>query len=514
MLIKSVIIENFRGYKGSHEITFENLTAFVGKNDVGKSSVLEALDIFFNDGKGVVKLDSTDINITTLNSSVNGKVDIVIGVKFYSLPDGIKIDEENKTSLSQEYLLDEDGCLTILKHYPNAGSAKIFIRAKHPHNPLCSDLLYKKQAELRKLTANLNCDHNKNAEMRQAIRNQYNEAELDLQLQEIDASKEDAKNIWDKLKAYIPVYSLFQADRSNEDKDKEVQDPLKEAVKIIMSNSDIQKKCQEIYDAVSNELQNVSQRTLEKIKELNPDIANTLHPQMPQNENLKWTDIFKSVSITGDNDIPMNKRGSGIKRLVLLSFFRAEAERIQSKSNAPGIIYAIEEPETAQHTKHQKLLIKSLKDLSQKENIQILITTHSSIVLKQLEFKNIKLIKDENGLKSINEVIPAQLSYPSLNEISYVAFDEITEEYHDELYNFIEGSSWMPDYKSGKPLRKYIKKTKTGGSNEFQITMTEYIRHQIHHSDNDFNQRFTEEELKKSIEDMRIFLNHKHNRPK
>ncbi len=36
---------------------FDNLTVFVGKHDIGKSTILEALDIFFNGGKGVNKID-------------------------------------------------------------------------------------------------------------------------------------------------------------------------------------------------------------------------------------------------------------------------------------------------------------------------------------------------------------------------------------------------------------------------------------------------------------------------
>lgn len=43
MQIKSVIIENFRGYQTRQTIAFDQLTAFVGKNDVGKSTILEAL---------------------------------------------------------------------------------------------------------------------------------------------------------------------------------------------------------------------------------------------------------------------------------------------------------------------------------------------------------------------------------------------------------------------------------------------------------------------------------------
>lgn len=52
MLIDSIILENFRGYHSRQVIKVSDLTAFVGKNDVGKSTILEALDIFFNEGKG------------------------------------------------------------------------------------------------------------------------------------------------------------------------------------------------------------------------------------------------------------------------------------------------------------------------------------------------------------------------------------------------------------------------------------------------------------------------------
>lgn len=63
MRIKQLKISNFRGYRGEVCIDFGDLTTFVGKNDAGKSSVLEALDIFFNDGKGAVKIDKSDVNV-------------------------------------------------------------------------------------------------------------------------------------------------------------------------------------------------------------------------------------------------------------------------------------------------------------------------------------------------------------------------------------------------------------------------------------------------------------------
>ena len=63
MKIDSVTLSNFRGYKNETTILFNDLTVFVDKNNARKSTVLEALDLFFNDGKGVIKCDKTDINI-------------------------------------------------------------------------------------------------------------------------------------------------------------------------------------------------------------------------------------------------------------------------------------------------------------------------------------------------------------------------------------------------------------------------------------------------------------------
>lgn len=61
MKIKRIYIENFRGFSGSNWIDIdENLTTFVGKNDTGKSSVLEALEIFFHPKSKLVKFDESD----------------------------------------------------------------------------------------------------------------------------------------------------------------------------------------------------------------------------------------------------------------------------------------------------------------------------------------------------------------------------------------------------------------------------------------------------------------------
>lgn len=283
-----------------------------------------------------------------------------------------------------------------------------------------------------------------------------------------------------KVQNYLPIYTLFQSDRKNSDGDSEVQDPLKEAVKQILNDPKLQIKFTEI--------------------------ANSLTPVIPSAENLKWLDVFKNVSISGDENIPINKRGSGVKRLVLLNFFRAEADRRRTENNVANIIYAIEEPETAQHTNHQKKLIKAFKELANLANTQIILTSHSASLVKELEFNHLRLITCNGSGKIVQNVQPNSLPYPSLNEVNYLAFSEITEEYHNELYGFIEHEGELSNFKTGKSTVSYNKLKKNGTIDVIQIILTEYIRHQIHHPENTNNSKFTFEDLENSINLMRSFV--------
>lgn len=508
MKIKSLKLKNFRSYREEIIINFNDLTVFVGKNDIGKSTILEALDLFFNEGKGVIKFDKTDINKRALE---NGEKEAIITVIFSELPENIIIDAMNETNLQDEYMLNNQGELEIIKKY-STSNPRVYIKMFHPTNPQCCDLLSKKSSELKKIIKdnNIKCTDNKrNSIMRRAIWKFY-EKNLDLKLIEFEITKlEEGKSILAKLEKEYPLYTLFQADRKNCDEDNEVQDPLKEAVKEILKDEELQKGLEEIAIKVREKLINVSERTLEKLKEMSPEIAKTLQPIIPETDALKWNEVFKKVSICGDENIPINKRGSGVKRLILLNFFRAEAERRMQEKNIHKVIYAIEEPETSQHTENQKKLIDAFIKLSKNKNTQVILTTHSSNIVKKLDFSNLRLIKLEDKNKNVCEIIKEQLPYPSLNEVNFSAFSEITEEYHNELYGYIEENNWLGEYKREKPTRKYIRVTRQGERSEDKI-LTEYIRHQIHHPENKKNVLYTSEELKESISLMRKFIEEKH----
>lgn len=519
MKLQKVIIENFRGYKEKTEIEFSDLTAFVGKNDIGKSTVMEALDVFFHNGKGIVKLDKGDINVEN-NRTENYNI-VITGI-FTELPEKVVLDESYETTLDNEYLVNIANELEIIKTFKNGStsSLKTEIKAFHPSNSSCNNLLQKKNAELKKIIdeLNLECDKSINSSMRRAIWEYYKDS-LELKELTIDVSSKegDIKAIWTKLQTYLPSFSLFQSDRKNNDTDDEVQDPLKEAVKAIFLTPDIQETLRKVATQVKEKIQEVTDLTLEKINDVSPEIASSLHPNIPDVESLKWYDVFKNLSISGDEDIPINKRGSGIRRLILLSFFRAEAEKRQKESNNPSIIYAIEEPETSQHKAHQQILIEALKSLARSENSQVIITTHSSEIVKNLDFNNLLLItKDENNNPKINRFEPNCLPYPSLNEANYNAFEDISEEFHNELYGYLQSKaidedaintseqnfeSWL-ETKGVTLTKTWTRILKRGGTRDDLCTLHTYIRNSIHHPENTYNSGYSKEELKDSIKAM------------
>lgn len=513
MKLTKLKIKNFRTYQEEITIELDNLTAFVGKNDSGKSTILEALDIFFNSGNGTIKLDKDDINKECLKKEDD---EIIISACFSDLPSTVRLDATNETSLESEFLCNDDGELEIIKKYKSAGKEKVFIKAKHPSNIKCNDLLSMKNNELKKIidSEKITCENKSiNSIMRKAIWNNFKD-DLQLSITEIDVTKgDDVKSIWGNLKDYLPLYTLFQSDRPNTDSDNEVQDPLKSAVDQIFSNDDVKAELDKISEQVTSKLKDVAEGTLSKLKEINPNLASTLVPKIP--EKLDWKKVFNGLSILSNDDIPINKRGSGVRRLILLSFFQSEADKKKNENSNRGIIYAIEEPETSQHFEHQRILINALKSLSQNENTQIIMTTHSSSVVKNLGFDNIRLIckNEETQLNEVRKIEKNYLPTPSLNEVNYFAFGEILSEYHDELYGYLQiraideddkntsqnrFDNWLKNHGCVKE-KIWIKVEKNGSINSYNFTLPTYIRNRIHHPENTNNSVETTDEIHESI---------------
>src|SRR5699024_3032726 len=176
----------------------------------------------------------------------------------------------------------------------------------------------------------------KKAEIRQELYKYYSNdvtnREVDLLIKDIET---DSSNLWKAINKNLPAFFLFQSDRANTSKDDEIQSPLKLALaEAIEKHRDT---LEEIEESIIAEVSEVGDATIEQLKDFDDGIANGLKTQ---HDTKKWDTLF-TLSIEDDREIPLEKRGSGIRRLILLSYFRAEAERQMTTGNLKNIIYAI-----------------------------------------------------------------------------------------------------------------------------------------------------------------------------
>lgn len=392
MKIVSFTVQNFRCYRVPFKIKIDSFTAIVGKNDVGKSALLEAMSIFFEQSK----MDQND-------ASVDGDAENVrITCEFSDLPETLIVDAEHPTTLAGEHMLNENGNLEITKTY-NAVSASpkisgICANALHPTAENLSDLLTLKRAELVKRANDLGVDlggvnKSVNAELRAAIWGSTDD--LKPALSEVDLQKEAGKQAWVSLSKYLPAFWLFKSDRASTDQDAEAQDPLNAA--IAQAVKAIEDDLEAITERVKDEVSKVAQLTLEKVAEMDAELSATLDPVV---KTKKWESLFQT-SVTGENGIPLNKRGSGVRRLILLNFFRAQVEARAVETDSTSVIYAIEEPETSQHPRNQRLLLSTLQRLTTDPTRQVIVTTHTPMLARAVPEHQLRFIHDEGPYRAL-----------------------------------------------------------------------------------------------------------------
>lgn len=223
MRLEAVSIINFRCYREDVRVELDDLTTFVGRNDIGKSTILEALEIFFYGD--LVSMEQGDAHVHNADKTVS------ITWDFSDLPPTLTLDAGAETTLADEYLLAKDGRLKIRKTFDCTSkkpSAQVLVIANHPTAADCGNLLELKEKELQKRVKDLGLEValKGNPGMRRAIW----AAVGDLQLQEVaipvGRPKEDVKRIWEQIEPHLPLFALFQSDRSSRDSDDEVQSCL------------------------------------------------------------------------------------------------------------------------------------------------------------------------------------------------------------------------------------------------------------------------------------------------
>jgi len=215
-----------------------------------------------------------------------------------------------------------------------------------------------------------------------------------------------------------------------------------------------------------------------------------------------FKNAFFAEKKDNNQQIALNNLGSGYEMIfaLLYSFYLA-------KQSGKQLIIFIDEPELHLHPSLQEKFVNFLIEFS--KDAQIILTSHSPLLVKQLSFNdNVKISILNNG-QEVLELEERMLPYISANETNFLAFNLATEEYHNELFEelkFING-----DNKGIKEFdndffvnNKSESKNSPWMGNTNEVSKHTFIRNQIHHQKD--NGKIDYNDLKASIEKMRTFF--------
>lgn len=127
----------------------------------------------------------------------------------------------------------------------------------------------------------------------------------------------------------------------------------------------------------------------------------------------------------------LNDCGSGVQSLVAIAIYRYSAE-LKLKS----FIIGLEEPETNLHPQGQKELMFSLLEQLNSSFIQVLFTTHSTVLVDQLDHTDIILVrKIEDDLRSFKtKLVQLRKNFWTYYDLEKIQYDKFHKFCNSEFF--------------------------------------------------------------------------------
>jgi predicted ATPase len=402
----------------------------VGKNDAGKSSILRAIQLFFEEKP---KIEEEDIH-----DGATSNEDITIEIAFTSLPQTIQIEDGIDTTLQEEMLLDREGHLRIQKTYPRTDLSKpqISLITWDFQDSFFAGLTTLKESELNRKCREKGIDV---TEAGRGITNKHKRSELRAKAKAenipLDRYKLDLpqnSDLWRCIKSFLPDFQLFESETKTDIGETSFQSQFRPIVKMAAEQTDVADARDKFTEAIKIALQKEVDKIFERLKRHTNDLV-TLRAEPV----FSW-DKAVNIQIYGkDNagtDKSLERRGSGIRRLLMVAFFQYLAEK--QDENTSNFIFGIEELENNLHPALQRELVNSFRQLADK-GYQIIVTTHSPVFAGASQIEDLKLIVREHG-------VAKSIQYPDL-DMDKIA-EELGVEPSDQITGykacvFVEGSN-------------------------------------------------------------------------
>lgn len=426
MKITKLKIENFRSYR-DQEINLSNYNCFIGANSSGKSTVINALNLFFrennNSQTNLIKLSEDDFHHKNTNLPI--KITVTFGdLSVKAKEDLAAYVRQNELTVTAEATYDPDTGYASVKQY---GQRKV-ISAFAPwfdaqksgekvpeliriYNSIKTEPQYRSLADIKTKGG-----------MESALRD-FEEANP--QLCSYVASEDlfyGASKGSNRLAPHIQwVFIPATKDISKEAEESKssalgilLERTVRSQVKFDQDLAKIYSDAKIAYNAMLATQQSVLSAVSASIEKRlkvwsKPDIQAQVKWHYEEQKTIKVEDPVAQVMISDNGyEGELARFGHGMQRSYIFALLQ-ELVNIDD-ANSPKLLMAIEEPELYQHPPQVRYLAETLFKLAE-DSAQILLCSHSPYFVPSNDISSLRMVRE---IGNPSESIISQVTYEDL----------------------------------------------------------------------------------------------------
>lgn len=403
MYIRRIHIRNFRSIDDFEAKMKGNLLSIVGQNDVGKSSVMRAIQIFF--GKEKMTLDDFPKHREETQPC---EIEIHFATSRFEkyqheglLKCKLKFERVQEKVVSTSYVFGET-------RFPSKDDLQNYVQLKTVAKQLGIEVP----------------DRKPNEEKVEALRREVEEKIESLPpMSWNEFSLDPFKDAFPEV-IYIPAAQ----DHTQEQKMTSESSLFGKLFRVGMRQwlkADPESK--KALETINQKVQEINEQILRMVEEKfveQVSLADRLEQEIEPLDVSKGFSFTMHVRDEHGVSTPLKQRGSGVQRGVLVACIRAQSEiqrRIselegeKASQSSPPVLFMFEEPEAFLHLSAQKDLFYSLKDLASQDN-QVIITTHSTMFMDETDLDDLVLLTREQGKTFSMQHLPSEEIKESLGE--------------------------------------------------------------------------------------------------
>lgn len=479
MHIRRVKVENVKSFQGHHNFDLNpGVNFFVGDNNSGKSTILEAL-LFMFDGPSQTKWTpetfycTNATGHTSVEVEIAGDLDALVG--------------QDKFKVLENFVFEHDG-ESVLRLQRSNESRKVMQGEKERNIDVKAVCFWHPERE---------------------------------QFENVTGIDAKVKAIFDFEAVWADAHPTDHIDFAN---NKTLGRLLDASFKRFLK-TDLWKSLSEAHNKAFGPDEDDS--FIVETERLAEDLKGLVDEQYGQasyrfNFGLPDASVFmKQGSLhvdDGAGETPISGKGTGMQRAVALGLIQlyARSSALLNDENTTPLILMLDEPETWLHPSAQLRLGDALNRIGERE--QVFIVTHSPYLIRKFKSDSHLLTVlsgkgDERKIDTSTMFGLFGVGEPIWGEINYRAFGVCSNDFHNELYGHIqqhlERQNTNGRAASEQAIDNFLVRhgipqnrtwVRTPGNQSYTVTLPLFVRNSVHHPENKVNDPVIDEDLRLSIE--------------